>query len=227
MTKEIENIYQKLRNEIISLQIRPGSKLREVDVSERFHVSRTPIRDVFKQLESDKLLEIFSQSGSYVTKIDLSGMTDVMYIRAMSEYHVYLDIMGKLSKEETSALYGLLDSQRAILAEDGKSGADDKYAQAFFDLDNEFHTKLFEKDGKGGVLVLLNKAFPAFQRYRFLTFLRDEDEINRLFAVHKELLDTLSHDDKAHLLEVVNKHNYSGLNGIDKVQSRHPDYFQW
>ena len=47
-------------------------------LTRKIHVSRTPMRDVFKKLESDKLLVIYSQSGSYVTKIDLSGISDIM-----------------------------------------------------------------------------------------------------------------------------------------------------
>jgi len=104
MTKDIEAIYQKILSDIITLKIRPGTRLKEVEISERFHVSRTPMRDVFKKLESDKLLVIYSQSGSYVTKIDLSGISDIMYLRTVTETEVMKDVMGKMTPHDIEIL---------------------------------------------------------------------------------------------------------------------------
>jgi DNA-binding GntR family transcriptional regulator len=224
MTKDIEAIYQKILSDIITLKIRPGTRLKEVEISERFHVSRTPMRDVFKKLESDKLLVIYSQSGSYVTKIDLSGISDIMYLRAVTELEVMRDVINKITPYDIDVLRHLISSSKEVLSADGGE-RDQKVAASFFEVDNNFHHYIFEKDGKAGVLDLLNSAFPSFSRYRFLTFYRDESEIAKLLAVHNEIVDCLEKKDFAHLEDVVEKHNYSGLNGIDKVRERHPDYF--
>jgi DNA-binding GntR family transcriptional regulator len=225
MTKDIEAIYQKILNEIITLKIKPGARLKEVEVSKRFHVSRTPMRDVFKKLESDKLLVIYSQSGSYVTKIDLSGISDIMYLRAVAEYHVMDEVMDKLTPEDIKELRGLIAESENVLQDDGTE-RDQVVASSYFKVDNDFHHLIFTKDGKAGVLDLLNDSFPAFGRYRFLTFYRDESEISKLLAVHNGIVDALEAKDHAHLMAIVQEHNYSGLNGIEKVKERHPDYFE-
>jgi DNA-binding GntR family transcriptional regulator len=46
MTKSNDAIYEELKNDIITLKIKPGAVLSEVDIAKRFMVSRTPIRDV-------------------------------------------------------------------------------------------------------------------------------------------------------------------------------------
>jgi GntR family transcriptional regulator, rspAB operon transcriptional repressor len=224
MTKDIEAIYQKILSDIITLKIRPGTRLKEVEISERFHVSRTPMRDVFKKLESDKLLVIYSQSGSYVTKIDLSGISDIMYLRTVTETEVMKDVMGKMTPHDIEILRHLISSSADVLTSDGGE-RDQKVASSFFEIDNDFHHYIFEKDGKAAVLDLLNSAFPYFSRYRFLTFYRDETEIHKLLNIHNQIVDCLEHQDLASLDQVIQEHNYSGLNGIEKVKERHPDYF--
>jgi DNA-binding GntR family transcriptional regulator len=224
MTKDIEAIYQKILSDIITLKIRPGTRLKEVEISERFHVSRTPMRDVFKKLESDKLLVIYSQSGSYVTKIDLSGISDIMYLRTVTETEVMKDVMDKMTPRDIDILRHLIASSADVLTSDGGE-RDQKVASSFFEVDNDFHHYIFEKDGKAAVLDLLNSAFPYFSRYRFLTFYRDETEISKLLAVHNQIVDCLEHQDLSSLDRVIQEHNYSGLNGIEKVKERHPDYF--
>jgi len=224
MTKDIEVIYQKILNDIITLKIRPGTRLKEVEISERFHVSRTPMRDVFKKLETDKLLVIYSQSGSYVTKIDLSGISDIMYLRYVTELEVMREVMDKITPKDIEALRQLISSSKDVLSADGGE-RDQKVAASFFEVDNSFHHYIFDKDGKSAVLDLLNSAFPYFSRYRFLTFYRDEIEISALLAVHNEIVDCLEKQDLPHLEAIIKEHNYSGLNGIEKVKERHPDYF--
>jgi DNA-binding GntR family transcriptional regulator len=222
MTKEIEAIYQKLLTEIITLRIKPGARLGEVQLAERFGVSRTPMRDVLKQLESDGLLRIHSQSGSYVTKIDLSGISDIMYLRSVTEYRVMLEAIDKVTPEDIKNLRSVIGQSEKILSSDG---SEEKVAAAFFKVDNDFHHAIFSRVGKASVLDLLNGAFPSFQRYRFLTFYRDESEIASLLAVHYKIVDCLEKKDKASLEAIIDEHNYSGLHGIDKVKERHPDYF--
>jgi DNA-binding GntR family transcriptional regulator len=224
MTKDIEAIYQKILNDIVTLKIHPGTRLKEVEISERFHVSRTPMRDVFKKLESDKLLVIYSQSGSYVTKIDLSGISDIMYLRFVTECEVMRDVMDKMTPHDIEVLRHLISSSKEVLTADGGE-RDQKVAASFFEIDNSFHHYIFDKDGKSAVLDLLNTSFPYFSRYRFLTFYRDETEISALLGIHNEIVDCLEKKDMPHLEEIIKEHNYSGLNGIEKVKERHPDYF--
>ena len=71
MTKDSLAIYQSISNDIITMKLKPGDMLKEIEVANKFNVSRTPIRDVFKRLEYDKLLDIHSQKGSFVSKINL------------------------------------------------------------------------------------------------------------------------------------------------------------
>lgn len=222
MTKDISPIYEDICNSIITLKLLPGEKISEIESSRKYNVSRTPIRDVFKRLEDNGLLEIRSQSGTFVTKINLSNISDLVFIRNSCEFSVLKEICGKLSDENLNYLYQKLEKQNAL----SKSKTlNDEFAASYFTLDNEFHHYLYSLASKEGVLKLLNNDQPNFQRYRFITFLRDDFELKRLDEVHKNMVLALQNNDLDSLKSIVYNHNYSGLNGIDKVIQNHPDYF--
>ena len=97
MTKDIEPIYETLKKEIVTLHLKPGSRIRENELSASFGVSRTPVRDVLKKLEENGLVRIQSKSGTYVTPIDLNTISEVLYLRAYTETEVMIEVAEKAS----------------------------------------------------------------------------------------------------------------------------------
>jgi GntR family transcriptional regulator, rspAB operon transcriptional repressor len=223
MTKDITPIYEDISNAIITLKLLPGEKISEIESSRRFNVSRTPIRDVFKRLEDNGLLEIRSQSGSFVTKINMANIADLVYIRNSCELSVLSQLAGKISKESADYLYHNLQLQSELSLM--KNSSNEEFAAKYFSLDNDFHQYIFSLAGKGGVLKLLNSNQPNFQRYRFITFYRDEEDLKKLHDVHTRMVQALYMNETADLSEIVYEHNYSGLRGIEKVIEEHRDYF--
>jgi DNA-binding GntR family transcriptional regulator len=222
MTKDIEPIYKALLNEIISLKLKPGARLKEEEVSVKYGVSRTPIRDVFKRLELNRLLEVYPQCGTFVTRIDLGMMSSLMYVRASTEFVTLLSLFKTITPGDIAQIRMLLENQKTAL----EKGFDSpEFPDEFFKADNEFHTELYKKAGKEDALKLLNESFPYYSRYRYLTFLRDKHEIEELYKRHSQIVDVLEEKNEAKLYEVCMEHNFSGLHGIKSVQERHPDYF--
>jgi DNA-binding GntR family transcriptional regulator len=223
MTKDKELIYHTLANEIVRMDLKPGDMLKEIEVAQRFSVSRTPIRDVFKKLEYDGLLVIHSQKGSYVSRINLNGITDIMYIRDQVELSVLSELIHVITPGDIADLRMILNDQTMLLASyDADLG---EISSKFFDLDNEFHTHIYRRAGKESVLLTLNGSWPSFSRFRFLTFQRDKSMIENLCNIHKDIVDALEKRDSSCLDEIVRNHNFSGLNGIETVREKHPDYF--
>lgn len=226
MTKDNELIYQTLAHEIITMKLVPGTMLKEVEVSERFGVSRTPIRDVFKRLEYDKLISIHSQKGSYVTKINLDGITDIMYIRGQVEFAVLSELLSIITPGDVVKFRMNINDQQELVQSSQYDNNPVEFAQRFYELDNDFHVNIYKRAGKESVLAFLNSMSPAFSRYRFLTNLRDRSAVENLVELHMEIVDCLDKRDAASLTDVVRKHNFSGLNGIETVRQKHPEYFE-
>jgi len=65
-------VYQFLKDEILSLEIAPGSPLDETSLSQRFSMSRSPIREALVRLSADGLVEMLSNRSTIVTAVDLA-----------------------------------------------------------------------------------------------------------------------------------------------------------
>ncbi|WP_265517962.1 GntR family transcriptional regulator [Nitratireductor luteus] len=76
-----ERIYATLRKRICLLDYPPGRRLREEDLAEEFHTSRTPIRRVLARLEDEGLLWSVHGVGTIVTDIDIEELSQVYRLR--------------------------------------------------------------------------------------------------------------------------------------------------
>ena len=63
-----------LRDEIVSMKLVPGIPLQDRVLSERFGVSRTPVREALLRLADEGLVDIFPQSGSFVSRIPVAAV---------------------------------------------------------------------------------------------------------------------------------------------------------
>src|SRR5947199_8846627 len=71
-------IYSDLRNELVSLQRRPGEVISEAEIALSYGVSRTPVREAILKLADEGLLEIFPQSGIFVLRISVAALRMMM-----------------------------------------------------------------------------------------------------------------------------------------------------
>ena len=73
--------YRVLKDNIMSLELRPGELLSELDLAQKLQVSRTPIREVLIKLKSEKLIEVKPQTGTYVSLIDWKLIEQAIFMR--------------------------------------------------------------------------------------------------------------------------------------------------
>lgn len=76
-----QEIHNQLREQIILLDLPPGSRLREERLAEHFGVSRTPIRQVLDRLEYEGLVEIGEGRGARVSALDPKALRDIWAVR--------------------------------------------------------------------------------------------------------------------------------------------------
>ena len=77
--------YQRLLDEIRDGALLPGERLREIDLSDRLGVSRTPVREAIRQLEADGLVTHVPRQGATVRCLDYTEVMELYEMRAVSE----------------------------------------------------------------------------------------------------------------------------------------------
>jgi DNA-binding GntR family transcriptional regulator len=80
-----DEIYSRLRQEILSCALMPGAELREFTLADRFGVSKSPIRDALHRLETDGLIRVEPRRGYQVVPLSISDADELYDARIVLE----------------------------------------------------------------------------------------------------------------------------------------------
>ena len=84
-----DDIFEILKKRIVTLEYEPGKILNEVELSEEFDVSRTPIRQVFQQLQNISLVHIVPRYGVQVAPLNFLNIKSLFEVtKVENEYKV-------------------------------------------------------------------------------------------------------------------------------------------
>jgi len=92
-----EDVFQMLRDQIVSHQIAPGSRLREQELADEHAIPRAKVRDVLAMLEQRGLVERIPNRGAIVVKFDVSQIFEFYEVREVLE-----GLLVRLATEKTS-----------------------------------------------------------------------------------------------------------------------------
>jgi DNA-binding GntR family transcriptional regulator len=135
-------VYQVLHNEILHLELEPGTAVSENNLAAELNVSRTPVRDALARLEDEGCVEVFPQRGTRVTFISQERIRQTLFFRISLEQQVLSELCEKgLREEDISLLEESLSRQRRFY--DSQSHVE------LLDEDLRMHQMLFEFSGHG------------------------------------------------------------------------------
>ena len=80
-----ETAYKVIKENILDLNLKPGVRIKESELEEKLQMSRTPIRDAISRLTSEGLIDVYPQSGTYVSKINLNRIKESVFLRSTIE----------------------------------------------------------------------------------------------------------------------------------------------
>lgn len=98
-----------LEDEIVNGLLKPGDRLDEAALAERFKVSRTPIREAFKYLVGSGLVETIPNRGSFVADVGLPQLIEMFEVMAELEGMCARLAARRISDAEAAELQSLLD----------------------------------------------------------------------------------------------------------------------
>lgn len=218
-----ESLYEKLRKEILYLELEPGQIISEIETAKRFDVSRTPVRDAFKRLENEGLLEIRSHIGTFVSLIDLENIDDILYMREKLEVAVLEDLSKHITQLQEIRLNYILLKQKELFE---KNLSEKELAKEFILVDNEFHETIFDMAGRSNIWNYLSSIEHHYERMRMLLNFTDKDMLYTLYEEHVKILKSVVEKDINALRSLFESHLYGGLQrGKQKIFEK-PEYFK-
>lgn len=222
-TATSNGVYDKLKEQILHLELTPGSIISEIDTASRYEVSRTPVRDAFKALEREGLLEVRPHIGTFVSLIDLNAISDILYMRQVLEFAVLKDLSMTYDKSQEYKIRLALQNQKELI---DSSLPKTELGRAFIKCDNDFHDILFDIAGKKNVILYFRTINSQYERFRTLLNLGEKDNIITLYNEHENIFKAIASKDIELLEKLVSHHIYNGFNSSTEVILKYSDYFK-
>jgi DNA-binding GntR family transcriptional regulator len=209
-------IYTGLRAELISLQRKPGEALSEAEIAVSYGVSRTPVREAILKLADDSLVDIFPQSGIFVSRIPFAALPEAIIVRKALEETTARFAAERATTSQILALHSIVERQReADVAKDN---------DAFHQADELFHATIAEVARYPGIWTLIQQVKLHVDRYRRLT-LPQEGRIARAIKEHEAVLAGIEARDPARARIAMEAHLERLLRDISATQTINPEFF--
>jgi DNA-binding GntR family transcriptional regulator len=209
-------IYSDLRTELVSLQRRPGEAVSEAEIALSYGVSRTPVREALLKLSDEGLLEIFPQSGIFVSRIPIAALPEAIIIRRSLEATTAHMAAERATSSQILVLQSILERQREANA---ASNGD-----AFHRADELFHATIAEVAGYPGIWTLIQQVKVHVDRYRRLT-LPQEGRIGQVIGEHETIMSAIENHDPSGASVAMEFHLERLLSHISATQSINPEFF--
>ncbi|WP_121066235.1 GntR family transcriptional regulator [Chachezhania antarctica] len=190
-----ETAYDRLRDEIRSGRLRPGARLTETEIAERLSVSRTPVREAIRRLESEGLVDHQARAGAVVRKLDYSEIMELYEMRAVLE-----STAARLAARAASEVE--IRDLRDINAQMGVSEGD---PQALARLNRQFHQSLLHASRNRFLLKSMGSVDTTMMILG-PTSLESPDRAREAVAEHDEIIAALAARDEATAEAAMRRH---------------------
>ena len=199
MSRASERAYSQIRNMILSGNLAPGTQLREEHLAEVCGVSRTPIRDALRRLETESFVRRNESQRSFVADWSIDDIDEAFQLRAMLEAHAAGRAATRISWDQ---LERLRTCNKAIEAAISRPVPD---IPAFLEHNRLFHTIIVDAARSERLAMML--AGVIEQPVVLRTALHyDSENLRRSQHEHEELLAAFGRRDSAWAEAVMTGH---------------------
>lgn len=210
------HILAQLRQAILALALPPGAPLSEKELTLRFGVSRTPVREALIRLSEERLVDIFPQSGTFVARIPLASLPEAVVIRKALETAA-LDLALK-----NAAPDAIVELERTIARQEAMAGLGDQ--DGFHAADEAFHEAIAAMAGHPGLWRVAQQAKTQIDRCRRLT-LPTPGRMMQVIAEHRAIANAMRERDQDSARRALDHHLSAVLPDAEAIRREHPDYF--
>ena len=174
-----ESVYMSVKNAISAGRFKPGDRLREVSIAELLNVSRTPVREALRRLESEGLVTNAPARGLIVTVLDRQQVLELYVLREILEGTAAAFAANRASEAEIATLFEILEEEARHM-DDAKKAAE---------INRHFHRELYAASHNRYLIAAVNTLANSMHLLGGTTLSMP----GRIAASHKEHLEIVSH----------------------------------
>ena len=196
-----ESLVQHLREHIIAGILEPGQRLNEVELSTSLGTSRSPLREAFRVLVSEHLVDVRPRKGSFVTDVSIQDCREIYEAREMLECFSISQLKLKKIRKLPGVARALESTSKLTRPETDDPSVKFSYLKKIAD----FHIKLVEAAGNSKLTAFHMSIFPSLARYQsFYVFI--EGLMEKSQDTHEEILVLIEKGRYAEATKVLQMH---------------------
>jgi DNA-binding GntR family transcriptional regulator len=204
--------YENLRYRIITQELPPGEFLKEKDLMAHYKIGRTPLREIFIELQREGLIRRVPRAGTWVAPMDLDYVKQVAEVRATLEGLAGELAAQRISKDQLETLDRILEKAKADQATGNANH------QELIQYETHFHRIVYASTGNKKLEELLLEYLGIGTRlWYYLVF--TEEQLFKLFEEQRAMLDALKKRDGKRCRQLMEQHTlayFRHMKGITK-----------
>ena len=195
-----ERIVETIRNAIVNGQLAPGTRIAEPELADKFGISRTPIREAFRQLESEGFITVVPRKGAIVASLSQRDIADFYDLKMVLEGYAARCAVKTLKESDLTKMETV---NRQI-----EAASEKKDLRRLLDLHNEFHDIFLRSCGNEKLHAIVQNLVMQFRRFRLI--LAMPGKIEGSIRQHWEIIEAFRKRDPELAEELVRKNALYG-----------------
>lgn len=185
-TSAKQRVYETVKDWIIEGQLKPGERVSDIEIAERFKVSRTPVREALLLLESQKLIKSYPGKATLVTELETDNI-EKWYLPMVTLQQLAVSVaVDKMTPDYIRRLRKLSGQFREFVE-------NRENPMPLLKSDKEFHSCILEAAGNEYIIDFCETLWIHIQRLEY-SFFRDTP-MEASVEEHEEIIEALERRD--------------------------------
>lgn len=208
--------FRVLKENIVSVTLKPGTLVSENEIAMELGVSRTPVREAILDMAKVGIIETLPQRGSYVALIDPKMVDESRFLRQVLDSAVIEVACDVAEGDVLEMMEENIHLQEYYLEKQA--------AEKIYELDNKFHKLIYTAAKKDIIYEMRSTMMMHFDRVRTLSVESVKDM--KIVSDHGAMFEAIRDKDKVKAVELVNKHLSRYQVDENVIKEQFPEYFK-
>jgi DNA-binding GntR family transcriptional regulator len=182
----------------------PGEKVRQVELAERLGVSRSPLREALRILETEGLLSYEINRGYVVARLEPGDVVELYHMRSLLEH----ELIRSIARPDEDVLEVLEKHNHTMMAAIGQQDIAE-----IMRSNRDFHFTIFELSPMRQFKREIARLWQLSEGYRHWWW-HLPDAAERIDREHRQIISTLRQFDLERLIQLCDAHRVGGHEGI-------------
>ena len=205
-----EQAYLRIRDQIVTLSLPPGSVIEESRLRQELGLGRTPIREALKRLAQEDLVAVIPNRGTFVAGIAITDLAAITEIRVELEGFAFGLAAERATADECAAFRELISELEAIQS-DGRA----LESEALMQVDQRLHQAVYRATHNRFLEDALERYFRLSLRLWHLVL--DRVHMEEAVQEHREILEAIVAGDGSLASAAIRRHVIAFEQAIRKV----------